>query len=506
MTTPGAPPPAALPRSPRLGVGLFPPAWSTALADAPPEVRTAWLAAADAARAGVPAHHLGAAETYRALAHEGHAGDGAWTDRLAFLFTHDGRRDPLVERLALACAARADGELGALGGIVLGECASERGDDERAEAALTGALARTRGTGSALERRAAGSLAEHCRRRSRDAEAFLLARRALALLPPGGADPREHALLSYRAADALRGLDADDEADAHVAEGERALAAHPETVAVQLRRRLAFVRLQGAVRRRRGADAEAALADLERLFRLPSPDGADPRWLGALRAGVALRADRLDDARRHLAAARAAAPAPPGPDSLLEFELELAVRDADGPRVTTVAARMLDDLEAGGDRLGSGFAMQWAVEVVEALAGRPGTEALERRAHDAVGRAVLRRIAEIERATTAWPELASPTPAERDLLAASRQRFRHDQAAFLDAVGRFFVAHPAEAAASFGSFRDGRDVVRVCAWCRQVARADGTWVPVGHYLPPTGPLHVTHGICAACRAREADGA
>ena len=40
--------------------------------------------------------------------------------------------------------------------------------------------------------------------------------------------------------------------------------------------------------------------------------------------------------------------------------------------------------------------------------------------------------------------------------------------------------------------------IPVCAWCESVRTSEGTWLPIGHYIPRDGPFELTHGICPPC--------
>ncbi len=89
--------------------------------------------------------------------------------------------------------------------------------------------------------------------------------------------------------------------------------------------------------------------------------------------------------------------------------------------------------------------------------------------------------------------------ADRALLAASRQRFVREQRALLDGAAGALARTGVEGRRLLSSLTSADGLVRVCAWCRRVARSEGPWLPLGHYLPPAGPLRMTHGICPDCQ-------
>ncbi len=140
--------------------------------------------------------------------------------------------------------------------------------------------------------------------------------------------------------------------------------------------------------------------------------------------------------------------------------------------------------------------------LVEQFSSPPADPDALRRAYDIAGAAILERMAQLDRALRMVPELSVAEPEDRQTLERSRGRFQVQQAAVLEGVAAVLARRIHVAEAPLPAFdRDGR-YLRVCAWCRRVAMANGTWLPVGHYLPsglpPRTPFHLSHGICPDC--------
>ena len=489
------------PPGPSLAGAPFDAAWTSAVRRAPEAERAAWLAAADAARTGNPSLHVGAMEVYRALGPDAPLDDPDWAARIEFLFARDSRRDAVTDALAGRFTAGPSPDLARVCHLVAAECAVDRADVPTAERSLMALLAAERGRGTAFERRACGSLAELYRRLTRDFEVLLLARRALAIIVPGTL-PRQTAAMWYRLADALGGLGEWPAFRAALDEMARVLATVPADTEIPLRRRLAVQRIRHAVRTGDLASAEREVADFERLIALPAAETADPRWFDMIRASIAVQTGRLDDARRLLDAVRARPASRAGVDPLPQYDLEYALAAGRLDDARAVAGRMLDVVETRGEEFGTGSALLWASRAIEVATVHAPDPALARRAFDAAGRTILRRIAEVDHVMRLLPELSTSEPEDRAFLIASRARFQQEQARLLDGVADFFRTH-LDTVADLVPRLDAMDAfVSVCAWCRRVALPDGAWLPVGHYLPRQGPLRLTHGICPECLARE----
>lgn len=168
--------------------------------------------------------------------------------------------------------------------------------------------------------------------------------------------------------------------------------------------------------------------------------------------------------------------------------LRAAAQDAHSWRALTIYralhARLGDGTSAGLER--AAWCCQEdparddvARRVAEVALGHPGEdERIE--AERTLGQCdlVAGRVAEAEASLTA-------------LFARVRDHLRERMA-----VARVEGRLPAWATAAAGN------MTAVCAWCRSVRTAQGRWLPLGHFVPSTGPhLTVTHGICEDCRPR-----
>ncbi len=283
-------------------------AWADARRADTPDSRAAWLRAADALAATPGLPRLRAVAVYRALADDLTPTTDDDRARAEFMFRFAPTRDARIEALAARFAAKlavTDGDFARYAGVVVAECAADRGAWDDAEARLTSALAVERGRTTVLEGRICSSLAQVYRAQGRDYEGLMLARRAVAVADVTGPDTAR-ALAAFRVVDTLKTLCEWEACDVALERFEAALRRLPEGEGVVLRRRLAHHRTLQAVRRSDLAAARHALGDLDRLLALPDPDPADPRWFLALRAEVALNAGDLAEARRHLDACDAA--------------------------------------------------------------------------------------------------------------------------------------------------------------------------------------------------------
>lgn len=485
---------------PTLPTAAFDAAWAADVRGRSPVERARWLAAADAATTVGLVPRRNAFAVYRALADDLDV-DAPGTDtRLRLLWDKDGRRDAIVARLATRATGARDGGLAALAEVVAAECVAEAQDHDRAEALLVALLARHRGTGSEVELRCCSSLAEVYRRQGRDYETLLLARRTLAL-----AETRDRAdfmaMAAFRLVETLAEL---DEYEAH-APALDLFATAMERVGERAGEPLWLVlwahRTEAAVRRGDVEAADRAGAELERRWRR-TPVGSHGReWAPCLLARVDLEAGRVDAARARLDAI-ADDPVARTDDALLT-ELRWA-RHARRPDVArAVGAELLARLERPSAGVhAAGRVLRAARALVEQFSSPPADPDALRRAYDIAGAAILERMAQLDRAMRMVPELSVAEPEDRRSLERSRGRFQVQQAMVLEGVAAVLARRIHVAEAPLPDFdRDGR-YLRVCAWCRRVAMANGTWLPVGHYLPsglpPRTPFHLSHGICPDC--------
>lgn len=167
----------------------------------------------------------------------------------------------------------------------------------------------------------------------------------------------------------------------------------------------------------------------------------------------------------------------------------------DGEEAEAEAVQFLQRLQRGfADELGAGRRADLATRIGVLLSRRrrrPGTLQL---ALDVAGAAVLERVAESDSFFRMPP---GPLELPDDLAEAvhrHRDRVVEDHRSVLGAAAELASDHP-DRVRRLDS--EPHSLLRVCAWCRLVA-ADGGWVPFHRFMPPDGPLKVTHGICPAC--------
>ena len=98
------------------------------------------------------------------------------------------------------------------------------------------------------------------------------------------------------------------------------------------------------------------------------------------------------------------------------------------------------------------------------------------------------------------PEFCVVRREDRELLVQTRARFLEDQRECLAQLTRLLDVGTASGTDLVDVFAPNDDgMVRVCAWCTRVATLGGRWLPLGHLMPPSGEIRVTHGMCAECR-------
>ena len=247
-----------------------------------------------------------------------------------------------------------------------------------------------------------------------------------------------------------------------------------------------------------------ALADAEHL-RDPGVVGHYGRAIASARARLAREERDAEGLRRALddvPPAPATDPARAAARAGLESAALALVGDV--PAASACARTCLDLLEraAGGHPLAPNLRFLEA-DAIARLALDLGlapdvADAALRVAADAA----FERLVELEAAARDLPALGTPTDDDHQALGEYRTRFVRRHRATLTRL-RDRVEASARAGTLASWAQAGTDgLTTICAWCLSVRDVDGAWLPLGHLLPPTPALPVTHGICARCRIEE----
>ena len=183
-----------------------------------------------------------------------------------------------------------------------------------------------------------------------------------------------------------------------------------------------------------------------------------------------------------------------------ESEYRIGAEDAVGAlRAASRALSILQDLEQEHPLAPS--RVRWGARLAAAF------QALDRpdetqRTYDLTSAAVLERMAQLESCVRHLPELGlEGDPDEVALLTDLRRRFAHEQRDLLQRVAQFFEQQPSLPLAI--DLSDPETYVVICAWCERLRADDGTWLPIGHFIPREGSIRISHGICEGCSTRFA---
>lgn len=481
--------------------------WCRTLDDASHAERAAALAEADELRLTSDADEDSwrALTVYRALADLALAGPHA-DARAAWMTREDPARDATTRRFAQA-ALQEPGDVGVRAEVVLAECDTRAGEERAAEARLRALWPRVRGTASVGEVWTCNALAEVFAVQRREFEALAIARRGEAAeeVAPGlhavdvaqtrsaiaralfalGDVPRllEHLPRFLAAADALGPTDAGRARfHAHLLVARAALDVGEFELA---RRHIGLAedesrRDPGVVGHTRHAiaSARARLAREERdaeglvraLEQTPTTRASDLPRLAA-RAGLE-------------AAARALCGDVAGASALATRALSILSREP-GRRTVSPATRLAEADAIARLALEVGMHPEVADEALRIAAD-----------------AAFERLLELEAAAKDLPAFGTPTDDDYRALGDYRARFvRRHRVALTRLRDRIDASARAGALSSWAHAGE-EGLTTICAWCLSVRDADGAWLPLGHLLPTTPALPVTHGICPRCRIEE----
>lgn len=160
--------------------------------------------------------------------------------------------------------------------------------------------------------------------------------------------------------------------------------------------------------------------------------------------------------------------------------------------------------EVAPDDMRLSMALERAREIGKLFRENLGDDEAASEAYELAARLALRRMAQLDRAIRALPELEIREPEDVRLL----QRLR----THLGGQHRELLLHLVEALNAAGASTrqrllhssDGFEFVLVCAWCQRVRSASGPWLPIGHFVPVESHMHISHGICDGCRSTVVD--
>ncbi len=411
--------------------------------------------------------------------------------------------EPAVLEVLDRCA---DDALRRRAGIVAAQLADHRGDAAGAESRYRSLLRSLRGSGTAEERAACVNLVRLFLLGGREYEALVLSQAAERLLRTAGDAWGLANLLLHRGRVLLSLEDLPRTVEAlAAADGATGAVAPP-------RDRLLRFSLEGLRARERLAagDPEGCLAALARAEALAAGDPVpvDPRLPLLLRARALRAAGRSAEAAEALDAVLDMGPPadPPWFEARAE-EARLAFlvegRAAGLARVRPLLAALAS---LGPGRTPSGWRLHLAAGLARWLEEEANAPAETRAAHDLAAAATLERMRELGDARRDLPELDGVEAADLEILEDHRRRVLREQRALLEAVQRAMEDAARREGGLPAALLDAAGGLHsVCAWCRRLRTPDGTWVPLGQFVPDTVPVRVTHGICGVCREVVAAG-
>ncbi len=439
---------------------------------------------------------------YRALAGSIDPATAEGELRVRWLLSSRRALSPEFEDLLARAAERAsDGGTRFLASIAGSQFPQRRGDFRAAEEILRRGLAEVRGSQSRREMSVCMLLSGVFRAQHREFEALILARRASRLAerlgPPAA---RAAALVHLGAALLAIGEHAAFDRTASALEGLLPSLEPHETVA--MRRPMLAYRAESFVAR---GDHVAARREIAVRDSMPLED-----WLRAQLGAE----DAERDARMLCAEGRfeqalelvAKWHRSDGPCGVEWFEwtgVEVACRARTTGRagLAAAAARFLDEIERNGCHLlGPGGALRLAASVGGALVRTPGQSGAAQRAYRFAAAMMLERTRELDVCIAELAELSAAMDEDCRMLADFRLRFVREHEAMLATIAESYDLPGAEPPTAFHALADSDGRLRICAWCLQVRTPDGRELPIGHYVPDSERLAVTHGICDPCAA------
>jgi len=390
-----------------------------------------------------------------------------------------------------------DPDLRAAGRVAYARFPYVRGELADAERLTREALETTFDTGTRTELAACINLALVCLGQRRLFESLVLARRSCALAERLN-ERRAVCYANLHLAGVLDELGDGEGAERALATTERHLGGCEAQTRRNHERNIAYLRAEFALRR---GDTGAARRQTERCAALWPEDRA-PCALDTLKASVLVAESDHAGARAILDHVQP----PAGGRDRTAFErallaarcrLHLEGPDAADAAACALLARLRED--AAREVLSPGERMEVA-EALARLLEECDAKVEARRALGVAGAAALERTGELDRFLRRLPALQEASPTDRALLEDFRRRYADEHRELLDAVARLFEADPAAAAELAAGEDDDPTLICACAWCKRVRGPEGVWVNLWSFLPPEGPVSLTHGVCEACHA------
>ena len=379
----------------------------------------------------------------------------------------------------------------------------DAGDSIEAERMFMDLLADMRGRDELGERHALAGLSTIYARNGRDFEALVLLR----LLTDSAVAVRDW----ERAANTLNNycilrcqLEPSADLRVQVAVLEDLLEKLPEGRARVAREDIHIVRASQALER---GDLLSAATHTRSFEEAPT---LDPRgWRKqvtalSLRASVALREG--DGYRAMAYLDQAAVHTPPDSAFSLAFtrnRLEAARVLGSTDRLGAWVREALAKLEAFGNRPEmASQRIRLGTCLADACEQLPDDEELLHRIYDLTAAAIMTRIAQLDEAVRKLPELGLGRATFEQELVDLRKQFVHERREILDRVAAFLDSSAPAAEGQESTLRLEDGFVRICAWCESVRPQSGAWLPIGHFVPRTPQIKITHTMCPTCAARQ----
>ncbi|MCE9635011.1 MAG: hypothetical protein K8T90_04830 [Planctomycetes bacterium] len=461
-----------------------------------PASHEAALAAADRLRDGDAGARAVAMDAYAAHADAIDPANLDGCTRVGWLLTQGRAIDPRLEDLVKRAAATAiEPNVREIAEVVLFQFPLRRGEVTTAERHLRSLLARHRRSGSPREIGVLNDLALVYQSSQREFETLVLARCALDVATAQDA-PLGIAVARARMMWALERL---EEWSALEAQADSMLRLLPDLDACHHGPALRAVHTALRAIRMGHRDWDGARLQHAQIVTAgpPASPETDDAFDGAmLEAQIAVASGRPADAA---AIALPASSAQPVGTRRWLTATDLLVRSA---------------AAAGGPRSAIGTAMELHVAITSPHAARHGVSSLLAIAtgvgvalgehptaalfFETASELLVRRVEEIRECVSSVEELSRTAEQERAMLARHRTRYVADHRRALAAIAQIYDDPGVPRPPQIERLAD-HDRIRICAWCLTMRTPDGRTLPIGHLLPDSARLGVTHGICDDCR-------